>query len=99
MTDHASQAGPTEARPTHARYYLIGWLSALATILYLDRICMAQAIKPIQDELGLSDTYIGYTLMAFTLAYGLFAIPMGRLGDRIGSRVVLAGIVTGWSLF
>jgi MFS family permease len=60
---------------------------------------MAQALKPIQDELKLSETWMGSTLMAFTLAYGLFAVPIGRLGDRIGSRSVLVRCVLGWSAF
>src|SRR6476469_9245765 len=37
--------------------------------------------------------------MAFTLAYGLFEIPTGRLGDRIGARAVLTRIVIWWSVF
>jgi MFS family permease len=75
------------------------WLCALCTLLYLDRICLSQAIKPIKTELSLSDTEISYVLMAFTLSYGLFAVPTGRLGDLIGSRKVLTWIVVGWSLF
>ncbi len=85
--------------PTSARLVLIGWLCSLAAILYLDRICMAQAIKPIEEELGLSKLEISYVSMAFTLAYGLFAMPVGRLADRIGSRSVLTGIVLAWSVF
>jgi MFS family permease len=37
--------------------------------------------------------------MAFTLAYGLFEIPTGRLGDQLGSRQVLTRIVLWWSAF
>jgi MFS family permease len=99
MTDPANHPDLDPAPPTRTRFILIGWLCALSAILYLDRICMSQAVKPIQDELGLSNTEIGYVAMAFTLAYGLFAVPTGRLGDRIGSRAVLAGIVVGWSAF
>ena len=78
---------------------LAGWLCGLSWVLYLDRICMAQAIPPIQRELGLSNTQVGYTLMAFTLAYGLFEMPSGWLGDRFGSRRVLVRIVIWWSIF
>jgi MFS family permease len=78
---------------------LVAWLCGLSSILYLDRICMAQAVKPIQDELGLSNTEISLVSMAFTLAYGLFAVPAGRWGDKSGPRSVLTSIVLGWSLF
>jgi MFS family permease len=67
--------------------------------LYLDRVCIAQAVGPIQTELDLSNTQMGVVLAAFTLAYGLFEIPTGRWGDRFGSRTVLARIVVWWSAF
>ncbi len=85
--------------PTRARFVLVIWLCGLSSILYLDRICMAQAVKPIQDELGLSNTEISLVAMAFTLAYGLFAVPVGRWGDKSGPRSVLTTIVFVWSLF
>jgi MFS transporter, ACS family, glucarate transporter len=36
---------------------------------------------------------------AFTLAYAVFEIPSGALGDRIGPRKVLTRIVLWWSVF
>lgn len=99
MTDFDNPSGMDPSPPTRMRFRLIGWLFALSAILYFDRICMSQAVQPIQNELGLSNTNISLVTMAFTLAYGLFAVPAGRLGDRIGSRAVLAGIVVGWSAF
>lgn len=89
-------AGPPRSR---ARLLLAAWLCGLTAILYLDRVCMAQAVVPMQAELGLSNTEVGYALMAFTLAYGLFEVPAGRLGDRYGSRWVLTRIVVWWSVF
>jgi sugar phosphate permease len=71
----------------------------MAAVLYLDRICWSQANKPIRDELGLSNTQMSLVMMAFTLAYGLFEVPTGRLGDRFGSRSVLTRIVVWWSAF
>jgi ACS family glucarate transporter-like MFS transporter len=87
------------APPTRARFVLALWLCGLSSILYLDRICMSQAVKPIRDELGLSKTEMGYVMMAFTLAYGVFAVPVGRWGDKAGPRAVLAIIVVAWSAF
>jgi MFS transporter, ACS family, glucarate transporter len=84
---------------TRARLVLVVWLCGLAGVLYLDRICMAQAARPIGDALGLSNTHLSYVHMAFTLAYGLFEVPSGRLGDRFGSRAVLTRIVVWWSVF
>jgi MFS family permease len=90
---------PTAAPPTRARYVLVLWLCGLSSILYLDRICMSQAVEPISREMSLSNTEMSYVLMAFTLAYGVCAVPAGRLGDRFGPRVVLAVMVALWSVF
>jgi len=85
--------------PTRARHVLVLWLCGLAGLLYLDRICMAKAVTPIRTELQLTKTDMSLVAMAFTLAYGLFAVPTGRLGDRVGPRVVLVGLVVAWSAF
>ncbi|MDB5306221.1 MAG: sauU 3 [Gemmataceae bacterium] len=90
---------PDPDRPTRARFVLAAWLCGLAVVLYLDRFCFSQAVKPMREELGLSKADMGYVMMAFTLAYGLFEIPTGRLGDRLGSRFVLVRIVLWWAAF
>jgi MFS family permease len=90
---------PPDAPPSHARFVLAAWLCALSAILFLDRICMGQAANDIQADLGLSNSELGYVFMAFTIAYGLFEVPTGRLGDRIGARAVLNRVVVWWSAF
>jgi MFS transporter, ACS family, glucarate transporter len=85
--------------PTRARLAVLGLLCALSAILYLDRICMSAALDSIQAELRLTNTEGSYVLMAFTLAYGLFEVPTGRWGDRIGGRRVLTRIALWWSAF
>lgn len=84
---------------SRVRLGVLAFLCMLAGILYLDRICMSQAVKAIQAEFGLEKTQMSYVMMAFTLAYGLFEIPTGRWGDRIGARKVLVRITVCWSLF
>lgn len=90
---------PPELTPTRARLVVVAWLCGLSGILYLDRICMGQAVVPIQRELGLSNSQISLVLMSFTLAYGIFAVPVGRWGDKTGPRSVLSSIVLAWSVF
>jgi ACS family glucarate transporter-like MFS transporter len=89
----------SEISPTRARFVVAAWLCGLSGILYLDRICMGQAVVPIQNELGLSNSAISLVLMSFTFAYGLFAVPAGWWGDKRGPRSVLAQIVFAWSVF
>ena len=94
-----SESPGTIERPTQARYVVLGLLCAMAFVLYLDRICMGQAVRPIRDELEISKFRMGLILAAFTVAYGIFEVPAGHWGDRHGSRRVLARIVICWSLF
>jgi MFS family permease len=72
---------------------------ALAIVQYIDRVCISQAAPLISDDLRLSPPQMGYVFSAFTLAYALFEIPCGYLGDRIGPRKVLLRIVLWWSFF
>src|SRR5262245_17892891 len=93
------QAPEGSAPATRVRYSVLGSLCALSFILYLDRICIGQALSDIKSDLKLTDTEMGYVLGAFTLAYGLFEVPAGHWGDRHGSRGVLARIAIWWSVF
>ena len=87
------------SRPTKIRFVVLVLLCSLAFVLYIDRVCISQAAVPIKEELGLSDTQMSFVFMAFTLAYGLFEVPTGHWGDRVGSRAVLTRISIWWSAF
>src|SRR5688572_28763556 len=50
-------------------------------------------------DLALTPEQMSFVFSAFTFAYGLFEIPTGHWGDRIGSRRVLTRIVAWWSAF
>lgn len=72
---------------------------SLAIVTYLDRVCIAIAAPFMMRELGLTLTDMSLVFGAFTLAYSLFEIPSGWLGDTIGPRRVLTRIVLWWSAF
>jgi len=81
------------------RFRVLGLLFTLVFIMYLDRLCIAVAGPRIQLEMGISPSHWGWVIGAFTLAYALFEIPSGMLGDRIGPRRILTRIVLWWSAF
>lgn len=81
------------------RYLVIGLLSILAIITYLDRTSISVAGARITEDLNLTETQFGWLQAVFSIAYGLFQIPMGILGDKKGVRGVLLAIVIWWSLF
>ncbi|MDQ2899309.1 MAG: MFS transporter [Acidobacteriota bacterium] len=74
-------------------------LVALAIITFLDRISISVAGPRIQRDLGIRPERWGWILGAFVLAYGIFEIPTGALGDRSGHKKVLTRIVLWWSAF
>lgn len=81
------------------RYRVLGLLFLLVFVMYLDRLCIAVAGPRMQHDLGLTPRDWGWVIGAFTLAYALFEMPSGALGDRVGPRKVLTRIVLWWSAF
>jgi ACS family glucarate transporter-like MFS transporter len=90
---------PPGTSATRARYWVIVFAISLAVIQYLDRVCISQAAPYIMADLHLTKEQMGYVFSAFTLAYALFEIPTGWLGDKIGARKVLIRVVLWWSFF
>ena len=86
-------------QPTRARFTLLRFAFALSAVTYLDRVCIATAATSIREELHLNAVQMGWIFSAFTLAYAIFEIPSGWLGDTIGPRKVLTRIVLWWSAF
>src|SRR5580704_5366811 len=87
------------ARPTHVRHVVLGMTVAAYMITYMDRNILAAARPVIRDELGISLVMMGVITSAFRLAYALFQLPGGWLGDRFGARRALTAVVAWWSLF
>ncbi len=87
-------------KPTRVRYGVLGFACALAMITYLDRVCIASAKTDIVSDLGLNSVAdLGCVFAAFSLAYALFEVPSGWLGDTFGPRRVLIRIALWWSVF
>jgi MFS family permease len=85
-------------KPTRARHLVIVFAVCLAIITYIDRVCISQAAPYIQRDLGFSRVQMGYVFAAFALAYALFEIPGGWMGDWLGPRRVLLRVVVWWSV-
>lgn len=81
------------------KYWFLLLLSVLSIITFLDRNAISIAGIEITRELGFSESDFGWILAAFTISYGLFEIPTGMWGDRVGEKKILARVVLWWSLF
>jgi MFS family permease len=90
---------PVSEKPTHVRVAVLAFLCALSFLSYYDRQCIVRAQESIKSSLAMTDEQMGLVLGAFWLAYALFEIPSGRMGDRVGARFTITRIVLAWSLF
>ncbi len=82
------------------RHVVLAMVCFLSMVTYLDRAAFPNAQKQIQEALGLkSIDDLKLALTAFNLAYALFEIPTGMLGDFFGPKVTLIRIVIWWSFF
>lgn len=86
-------------KPTQARYWVVVFAITLAILSYIDRVCISQAAEHIKRDLGLTQTQIGAIFSSFAVAYALFEVPGGWMGDVMGPRKVLMRIVIWWSAF
>ena len=83
---------------TYAWYVVVVML--LANIISLtDRMVISLLVVPIQGDLHLSDTDMGWVLgIAFGLFYSLMGLPLGRMVDRLHRARLIAGGMLVWSL-
>ena len=89
----------TDARPTNVRYTVLAWACSLSMLTYIDRVCIKIVGGDMQTSLGIETKDFWWVFSAFGLAYALFEVPSGWLGDRFGPRLVLCRIVLWWSFF
>ncbi|MBI4485847.1 MAG: MFS transporter, partial [Acidobacteria bacterium] len=95
----AAMLGEPLARPSRARGRVLAFAFLLSVVTYLDRICISAAAPYIMEDLQLTVLQMSIVFSAFTLAYSIFEVPSGWLGDRRGPHRVLTRIVLWWSGF
>jgi MFS transporter, ACS family, glucarate transporter len=86
------------AQASRVRYLVLAAACSLAVLTYVQRLGFSYGLPKIQSYLALNDTQTSDLASAFLLAYGLFQVPGGLLGDRLGGRHLLTLLVLGWSV-
>lgn len=74
-------------------------LCLLAMITYLDRAMYGSAKGDLMAAVGQPEKHFFWVLVAFQIAYALFEVPAGWMGDRFGPRITLLRVVGWFSLF
>ena len=102
MVDVAPQAAAATqaaAAPSARRYYVLGLLTIIYALNFLDRTIFNVLIEPIKKEFVLSDTTMGLLAgFGFVLFYSLLGIPIARVADRLNRRNIVAIAFAFWSL-
>src|SRR5713226_7743944 len=80
------------------RWVICGLLFLGVTKNYMDRQVLGVLKGPLQREFGWNDIGYGHLVFAFQAAYALGMIFMGRLIDRLGTRLGYAIAMVFWSL-
>lgn len=97
---NATPPSALTATPTRVRFTVLAFASALSMVTYLDRVAIASAAGDIVKSLSLQSVAdMKWAFTAFALAYALFEVPTGWMGDVQGPRKALLRIVLWWSVF
>jgi MFS family permease len=89
-----------QARSSKGRWYGLAIFAGIYACQSLDRQVTAVVAEPLKRQFHLTDTQLGIlTGLAYTTAYSLSCLPVGRLIDRVNRRNLLATLVAVWSGF
>ncbi|TPG53875.1 MFS transporter [Sphingomonas glacialis] len=95
-TIHASISA---ARPSHARFAMLGLIATGTLVNYLDRTILGIAAPALTKDLAINAAVMGIVFSAFSWSYAASQIPGGLFLDRFGTRLTYALSVGFWSLF
>jgi MFS transporter, Spinster family, sphingosine-1-phosphate transporter len=91
--DTGKSGAPTRAYAA----YVLGLLTLVNLLNYLDRNVVYAVFEPVKRELQLTDAQLGWLGSAYIIVLSLFALPLGVIGDLRSRRSVITWGVTVWS--
>lgn len=80
------------------RWLICALLFFAATVNYMDRQVIGLLKPTLQVQLGWTEIDYSNIVFAFTMAYGIGSLVVGKLIDRLGTRVGFALAVLFWSI-
>jgi MFS family permease len=88
------------ARPSATRRrYILGLLTSVYILNFMDRSILGVVLDPIKKEFGLSDTMMGLMIgPGFALIYAVLGIPIARYADNRKRLPLIAAGLTFWSV-
>jgi ACS family hexuronate transporter-like MFS transporter len=81
----------------HFRWVIVALVFFATTINYVDRQVIGILAPLLQKDIGFNQIEYGYIVTAFTAAYAIGLLLVGRLMDIFGAKRGYAASLTGWS--
>ena len=94
----ATAAGQEGTRVGRYRWAICALLFAVITINYIDRQVLGVLKPVIEDDLGWSEIDYSNIVLAFQASYAVGLLVVGRMLDRIGTRLGMAIAIALWSV-
>ena len=85
--------------PTAYQWWVVTVLMLALLVALIDRQIIALVIEPMKQDLGISDTQVGWLYSGFAIFYALAAYPIAWLADRKNRKAVINIGIFVWSLF
>jgi len=93
----AAKQATADTSPAY-RWYALGLLVVVYVFNFIDRSILGILVQPIKEDLGVSDTAMGFLGgIAFATFYTFLGIPIARMADRGSRRNILAVCLALWS--
>lgn len=81
------------------KYQILAVLFLAWFIGYFDRVAINVAAIPLVKDFGFSAAQVGLIMSIFYLGYAPMQLVGGWMADKFGSRRILLGAITVWSIF
>lgn len=93
-----SSRSPTAGHADRGAWYMVGLLTLVQIVSYIDRFLPSLLTPAIKADLHLTDFQIGLLLgPAFAIFYVAVGLPFGWAADRLSRRGILAFAIATWT--
>lgn len=98
-TSNAEKIGESQERPGAYAWYVLAILTVVLVVSYIDRQILAILAEPIKQDLGFSDTQLGFlTGFAFAIVYSTFGVVIARFADKHNRISIVSIAIAFWSI-
>ncbi len=87
----------TTVKRGNYRWVIVALIFFATTINYIDRQVIGILAPVLEKEIGWDELDYGYIVTAFSAAYAIGLLVVGRIIDKVGTKIGYIIAITGWS--